>query len=401
MNKGNIMEVIMRFVSKNVLAWGLIALLPFVGISCLEREEEITVAEDGTVTIVASFDGNASDFAPPVVLPSEPDWEIIEQGTDTTKEGQVRIKLEAQKTIPYKQHLPSSYISTDKPNYDINLQFPTEINIVHEDNRTIYEFKRTYAARDYASFNLSTSPWWDQELEDSVIENGIFNVSEQERNDYLEQFSVAFACYHWRFVDMTLGELALAGKISPATYSKIDKHVWNYLQDQVTPVRMLGILGKDEDDIDDALEGLQEEVRQNILTIVASYEPYFDTTWESVGRLQKKPDAEEFDEKEAKDHVRNIVDAAVEQIVREAMPIDSILSMTVFSTMFDQLSQRYKLTERIGADNFAVRLHMPGTILVTNGFKDPDEPSYIDWNFKGDDLRDRSTTLYAISVVDK
>lgn len=391
----------MRYVSKNSLAWGLIVLLPFVGISCLEREEEIIVTEDGTVTIVVSFDGNASDFAPPVALPSEPDWEIIEQKTDTTEEGDVRIKLEAQKTIPYKQDLPYSYISTDKPNYDINLQFPTEIDIVREGNRTIYEFKRTYVARDYSSFNLSTSRFWDQELEDSVIENGIFNVSEQERNDYLEQFSAAFAYYHWRFIDMTVGELVLAGKISPATYSKINEHVWNYLQDKVTPVRMLGILGKDEDDINDALEGLQEEVRQNILTIIASYEPYFDASRERVSRLQKKLDAEEFDEEEAKDDVRNMVDAVVEQAVREAMPADSILFMTVFSTMFDQLSRRYELTERIGAHDFTVRLHMPGTILVTNGFKDPDDPSYIDWNFKGDDLRDRSITLHAISVIDK
>ncbi len=391
----------MRLVSKNALAWGLIVLLPFAGISCLEREEEITVAEDGTVSIVASFDGDASDFGPPVALPSEPDWEIIEQRTDTTEEGKVRIKLEAQKTIPYGQDLPYSYVSTGKPNYDIDVQFPTEIHVVREGNRTIYEFKRTYVARDYASFNLSASRFWDQELEDRVIENGIFEVSEQDRNDYLEQFTAAFAYHHWRFIDMTVGELVLAGKVSPATYLKISEHVWNYLQDQVTPVRMLGILGKDEEDINDALAGLQGEVRQNILTIVSSYEPYFDASRERASRLRKKLGAEEFNDEEARDVAGNIVDGVVEQAAREAMPTDSILFMTVFSTIFDQLSQRYELTERISAHNFAVRLHMPGTILATNGFKDPHNPSYIDWNFKGEDLRDRSITLRAVSAVDR
>lgn len=391
----------MRFVSKNGLVWGLIVLLPFVGISCLEREEEITVAEDGTVTIVASFDGNASDFAPPVALPTEPDWEIIEQKTDTTDKGDIKIKLKAQKTIPYKHDLPYSYDTLDKPNYDINLQFPTKIDILREGNRTIYEFERTYVARDYSSFNLSTSFIWDQELEDRVIENGIFKVSEQDRDDYLEQFSAAFAYYQWRFIDITVGELVLAGKISSATYRKIDEQVWNYLQDRVTPIRVLGILGKDEDAINDALEELQKDVCQNILTIVASYEPYFDASRERVGELKKKLDAEEFDKEEAKDDVRNMVGAIVAQAVREAIPVDSIVFMTLFSTMFDQLSRRYELTERIGGHDFTVSLHMPGTILITNGFKDPENPDNINWSFKGDDLRDRSITLHAISVVDK
>lgn len=391
----------MRTIRKNYLAWGLMVSLPFTGISCLERHEEITVSEDGTVTIVATFDGNANEFDSPVALPSEPDWEIVEHKTDTTDDGDVRIRLKAEKTIPYKQDLPYSYVTSDEPNYDVNLQFPTELDIVHEGNRTVYEFKRTYVARDYAGFNLSTSHFWDQELEDRVLEKGIFDVSEQDRQDYLDQFCFAFAYHHWRFVDITIGELVLAGKISPSTHGEIDSHVWNYLEDQVTPVRMLGILGQEEHAIDSALDELQSQVRQNILTIVASYEPYFDASRERVRKLQEGLSGEELDADNVRDHVRNMVEATVDQAVREAMPTDSIVFMTVFSAMYDQLSRRYVLTERIGAHGFSVELHMPGTIIIGNGLKDPQDPTHIEWSFKGEDLRDRAITLHAVSVVDK
>lgn len=391
----------MKRSKRNWFMSGVLITIPLLCMSCLERYEEITVAEDGTVTIVATFDGDRDNFAPPIALPSAPEWEIIEQKTDTTKEGDVEIELKARKVIPYKHDLPYSYASSDKPNYDINLQFPTEVEIIREGDRTIYEFKRTYVAREYAALNLSTSRSWDQELEDHIIENGIFNVSERDRDEYLDQFSAAFAYYQWRFIDMAAGELVGTEKMTLETYKKIVAHVWNYLQDEITPIRMLGILGKYKTAINDAFEELQKKVRRDILTIVASYEPYFDASRERLNKLKEKLKAEDFEEAEVKDDVRKIVRASVEQVIREAMPTDSIVFMTMFAAVYDQLSRRYDITERMGPHDFTVKLHMPGTIIITNGLKDPEDPGHIDWNFKGEDLRDRSITLHAISVVDK
>jgi hypothetical protein len=369
-------------------------------VSCLERSEEITIAEDGTVTIEASFDGAARDFAPPVALPSEPEWEIEEQETDTTEEGEAAIKLKASKIIPYGQDLPYSYADPDEQEMDINLQFPTEISIAREGNRTIYDFERTYVARDYASFNLSTSHYWDQELEDRIIENGIFEVSEQDRDDYLEQYIEAFSYYHWRFVDMALGELVGAGKISPEMYREIDVHVWNYLEEEVTPSRILGILGKNEDDIEEAHDELQKEVIENIMHIVASYEPYFEADRDRLDRLRAIKDVDGSDTI-GKHDVRIMVNELIDQVIREAMPIDSIMFMTTFSAMYEQLCRTYELTERIGGHKFSVVLHMPGTIIVSNGLRDPEEAGSVEWNFTGEDMRDAPITLRAISVVDK
>ena len=68
---------------------------------------------------------------------------------------------------------------------------------------------------------------------------------------------------------------------------------------------------------------------------------------------------------------------------------------------FHSLCKKYELTEKIGGHSFSVTLHMPGTIIVSNGLRDPENPSSVEWNFKGEDLRDREMTLHAISVVDK
>ena len=72
----------------------------------------------------------------------------------------------------------------------------------------------------------------------------------------------------------------------------------------------------------------------------------------------------------------------------------------LYSDMFTQHSERYDLTEKIGGHNFYVTLTMPGTIIITNGYKDPEKPNYVEWSFKGKDLHDRSIKLRALSVVE-
>ena len=36
-----------------------------------------------------------------------------------------------------------------------------------------------------------------------------------------------------------------------------------------------------------------------------------------------------------------------------------------------------------------------------NPFKDPENPASVEWNFKGEDLYDKSITLRALSAVDR
>jgi hypothetical protein len=182
-------------------------------------------------------------------------------------------------------------------------------------------------------------------------------------------------------------------------YREIDVHVWEYLEEEVTPPRILGILGRNEDDIEEAHDELQKEVIENVLRIVASYEPYFEADRVRLSRLQGIKDADGSDTIGKKD-VRIMVSKLIDRVIREAMPIDSIMFMTRFSAMFEQLCRAYELTERIGGHKFSVVLHMPGTIIMSNGLRDPEEAASVEWNFTGEDMRDAPITLRAVSVVD-
>ncbi len=330
--------------------------LAFTCVSCLERTEEIVVSEDGTATIIARFDGNAADILS-LAVPSEPEWTIISRDIDSSDVDAIRMELVAELVVPYGTPLPGTYAKPDAADKEINLQFPTELRRWTEGGRTYYEFERTYLARSYSRYDVTCflipNGLWNQELEDRVIEKGIFEVSEKDREEYLDQFSAAFSYQHWRFLWETLTELYRRGRVPVSTKEDIETWAADYLESVITPVRLLGIAGKDDDSIGVALDRLGNEVHNQ-------FAKYFS---EAVGADQKDVQQE-------------------------------------FDDLFDLNIRDYDVTKTLGAHKFAIALELPGTIIRANGLIDHHKPGVVEWYFKGEDLYDKHIPLYALSVVE-
>jgi hypothetical protein len=330
-----------------------VILLTLTCVSCFDRTEEITVDPDGTTTIVAEFKGDESGFRPPVALPSEPEWTILRREIDSSDTGSIKIELEAKLVMPYGTPLPSTYARPDAANRDVNLQFPTEVRYWTEGKRTFYEFTRTYVARKYDCYHYAEKVAWDQELENRVLEKGIFEVSEEDRAKYLDQFGAAFGYVHWRFLWETLGALIRRGEIAASTGTDIETWAASYIESVVTPVRMLGIAGKDDDSIGEELDRLKEELHHQ-------FTRYFSSV---VG-----PDRAE--------------------------------AQRSYTELFQMVTLDYDVTEALGSHDFGVGLNLPGKVIETNGHIDPEELATVQWYFEGEDLHDKDIRLYALSVVE-
>ncbi len=330
----------------------IVIMSALVCVSCLERRETITVDESGRTTIRAEFDGTEESFALPIALPSEPDWTIVSREVDSTQKD-VRIKLTAEKVIAYGQPLPQTF-APDGEVSTADLRFPTEIRFWSEGNRTYYEFKRTYLTLPFGGINMPEDALWDQDLEDRVLEKGIFNVAEGDRNRYLDEYSSSFGYLQWRFVWSTLGQMVRQGTISASVKSDVDKRTFDYTEGFVTPVRILGILGKEEDSIGPALENLERELRDSYIRIFA----------DAVG--SERADLQE-----------------------------------TFVSALDSVVFDYGISEKLEGQELSITVNLPGTVIECNGLVDPEEPGSVGWLFMGADLRRANLPLYALSVVEE
>jgi hypothetical protein len=340
-----------------IIAYVIISMLVSLLLSaCLERTEEITVRPDGSTEIRAEFSGNAGSFGPPISLPAEPEWEIVQRQVDSSTQPEPKITLQAKKVIPYGEPFPETFAARDYGYRDLALRFPTSLRRWTEGNRTYYEFTRTYKARTFDAFNVSEmDPFWDRELEQLVIDSGLLALPEDQRDKYLSDFTFAYIYQHWRFMWESLMGLAREGLVDPerstATYTSAADHLDSTLTEDV----MLGIIREeDEETMQESLDSLDNAIRAQLRSIVA---------------------------------------AALESGKTEAMKR--------YDELYDRARVDYRITEALSGHEFSVHLFMPGTIIETNGLVEIDEPSGVIWWFKGDELHDADLTLRAVSVVEK
>lgn len=341
-----------KYLMPSVVILACTALLMTAG--CLDRTEEIVVDEQGNAKIRVEIKGDAADFAAPMALPSEPDWNITKHEIDSSKADKIKVEFCAERTILYGSAMPSSFLSGPPSPERLNLEFPTSLRVWEEGDRTFYVFRRKYESRMHRGFDLSESQYWDKKLEERVIKNGIFKVSEQDRNEFLDQFVLGFAYYNYRFLWTVLGNMVRQDIVSIEQKLTIEERAAGYLEGKVTPVTVLGLLGKDDDSIDVALEMLKGELRST------------------------------FD-----------------RIVRDVVGAENLSVISIYSRLWNEETARHDLTERFNGQNFAVKLTLPGTIIETNGYIDLEKSNTVEWQFSGEDFHDAELMMHALSVVDR
>ncbi len=325
--------------------------------SCIEHTETIEIAEDGSATIRASYKGKAEQVKD-LALPYEDKWIVTKLIEDDAVTDSSRMELEAELTVAYGDNFPSSYAKPDDKTKDLQLQFPTEIKMWTEGNRTYYKFTRTYQARKYKCYDvpgfLGHHDLWDQDLENRVLEDGIFNVSENDRDEYLEQIIFAYAYLNWRQYWEAISVMAYEKLITIEQKVNIENQAAQYLENKLTKIRVLGILGKEEDSIGVELDRLTETIHNQF------FKDFVNSVGNDNTKLHRK-----------------------------------------FTDTFEKIKLDYKITQKLDTHEFAVSIKMPGTIIESNGFVLPEELDEAEWAFKGDELHDKNIPLYVISVVEK
>lgn len=317
---------------------------------CIDRTEEITIAENGETTILAKFEGEGEGFKPPVALPSAPEWTYL---TDTANFDRDRIDFKAEIVIPYGQPLPETYAKVKNGEDNINLRFPTEVKYWRDGNRTYYEFKRTYQARKYIRYNYMADEEMDKELEKRVTDEGIFNLSEEDRQRYISKLADSFTYFHYMIFSDVLGELVMNRTIFASIKKTLEKKARTHIEGIITPELVLDILGRDDDEMSEAIDELNVRVENEIVQLYKK----------EIGGSDKTKN-ERFEE------------------------------------VLEKTKTDYEITQKLGASQFVVLVIMPGEIISTNGLTDPDEPFSVGWIFKGSEMHDKNIPMYALSVVE-
>ncbi len=330
----------------------LIALAVILTItSCLERVEEITIAENGETTIKATFDGDKEDFEAPLVLPSGPEWTILEEESHSDDK---KIKLEAEIVVPYGKPLPETFAKVKTGEENINLRFPTQVRYWSEGNRTYYEFKRTYQARKYFRYNMMADEEIDKELEKRVMDEGIFNLNEGERKNYVMQLSKAYSYFHMMMLGDVLGDLAKNNVIKASSKKNIEEKAKEVIIGILSEKQILDILKLDDS------------------AMTAAYDELIKQLHDEFRQLYKK----EIGDKDK-------------------------MKMQHFESSLEKVWMEYQITQKLDVSEFVIGVKMPGEIISTNGITETeDENVTVGWTFKGSDLHDRDIPLYALSVVE-
>jgi hypothetical protein len=345
------LEVTMtEFHTKNVLVV-IGAVFTLLCAGCLDQEENITVAQNGNVTMEVKLSGEPKQLSDPVLIPSSPEWDIRERKIDSSGNS-TSLTILAVANTPYGRSLPESFVAKGSPDYKVCLRFPSELMMESKGNRTFYTFRRTYEARRFSAFDLSEVPEaWDHELEKRVVDSGIMKVPEADRAKYLQQLRQGYNYQYWRFFREALADMVRSDAISDTVMDRLANEASTYLEKEINPELFLTIMQLEEKEVQTAIDSLALVIDRQFKTIVSG----------AVHNNGTK--AEQFER------------------------------------AYSQVQREYEVTEKFNGTGYHVALAMPGTIISTNGVIDSREPGKVSWSFNGKKLRDADVPLYAVSVV--
>jgi hypothetical protein len=318
---------------------------------CLEREETIRVARDGSVDIRVEIKGDPGDFATGDILPGRRSGWKTRDWTTTNDKGEEKQHREATRHVAAGAPLPDSFADPGDPNYETALLFPTELVIERRRDGTYYHFRRIYEGRAHACYEYvrqtlqENSPAMKQ-----LSEQGLEGLSDQQRRE-------------------VIGVLRTIEAMKYAEYVRA------------------------------AAEALEEDWPQDYgLMLRRAVLDHFQH--EDIGPvldLLAEPASPERDA--AIDDYANRVIAAVPEVLRETMQELRIPRREVetFFAEYDHEQARRAVTEDLGDDKFTVRLALPGEIVAHNAIET--DGRLLVWQFPGKALMDRDEVLMATSRV--
>ena len=341
------MSMIRQNIMRRLLLASAVLLVP----GCLEREETIRVARDGSAEIRVEITGDPGDFSTGDALPERRAGWQTRDWTTTNDEGEKKQHREATLRVAAGKPLPDSFADPAGPNYDTALLFPTELVIERRPDGTYYHFKRVYVAREHARYEYYRQTLQENsQAMEQLAEQGLEALDDQQRA-------------------AVIGVLRAIEALKQAEY------------------------------VHAGVEAQEERWPQHYGLILrhAVLEHFQNEDLEPVMQLLAEPASPERDAA-IDEYARRVVDA-VPDVLREQMKELRIprQQTDVFFAGYEEEEARHAVTEDLADDRFKVRISMPGQVVAHNG--DGVGGGFVVWEFPGKALMDRDVVLMATSRV--
>lgn len=318
---------------------------------CLERKEKIAVAPDGAVRMELTYSGDLGDFESGDALPDKSTgWRIVDEIT-TKDNGEKEVERRAAREFAPDEPLPDSFADPAGPTHAVALRFPTTVTIECAADGTYYNFKRVYAPREEARYN-------------------VLRDSNKEMFDELD---------------------TLTGK-QPEELTDADRaRIIEILRDVEASKRVEYVKA--------GAAALENEWPQHygLLLRQALLDHFEHADIAPLLDLMAQPDSPQ----------RNAdIDAFSKQMIAEAHTAleNKLNELAVtadqaerFLAACDEEEARRAVTEDIGDESWEITVALPGQIVAHNG--DRAENGEVTWEFSGKLMYDREQVLMATSFV--
>lgn len=328
-----------------VVAAGVIA-------GCVKREEKITVARDGRVTIELDIEGKPGEMECGDAWPSAASgWNMTYETRHDEHDGDLKA-MHSLRTFEAGETLPRSFAAPNDPDAAMYLDFPTEVKIEDREDGTYYHFHRVYSPRPFQRIHYAERAYIDDEVK-KLAETPVEQLPDEQKLKILRAFAKVESA---KLVDLARIALSESGL--------------NVAQDHWLLARKAAL------DVYDAID------------------------WDAILTIYQESSTEARDARFAResDRVRDEAAAAMLSTLRKTAKL-SDESTARFERKLTAEQRRFDLTNAISGHSFGVAVELPGELIAHNG-KDVTNGAAT-WEFSGEDFRDRAFELMASSRVAK
>lgn len=352
------------------------ALMMFVVLmtsACLERETDITVHEDGSMSVMLAADGDPQDLLEGYPLPTDAPWtgtdpasrlwlmpgerELIVEHAVEQDNGNQRVRVELTAEFASASELPIFAAAETDTYRQAGLETRTALVVEEKLGRRIYVFERIYVGRKPLYRNQQRF----SEAAMKAVPQAV--LAKLEANEPLTSTE-------WEGLAAAFGEIYRHGATT-------------FVREALLPVYTRG----DADLSVETAQGMLERVAE---AVAASVDPLFFIEYQQRGG--KGSDALAHVEEQARVTVRaslstNLDGAGVAWETRNAVLLE-----------LESLLAGWDHTDDLRDESFKISVNMPGRIV--GGDFQESEASTARWTFDGKQLLEGDRVLRVVSVVE-
>jgi len=313
--------------------------------SCLEREEEIRVEADGSVSVVHTIRGQGADIdGGEAALPCGPVYSCTRsvEGAGTEDEKTIVV---ARARFAGIADLPDRFEGPGVEHPEASLRFPTELRILEESDGRHFILVRRYLPREWARFQFHHRRAFPEEVLELLGRGPFEELSGDERRTVLE----AVARYERGKNEEWLRD-AIRAAIPDEVDHPIAFHAGRvaleaFFAANASPERLEALLAMSAEEIERAGRALEDSLAV------------------SLG-----------------DAVIDALPAELAAPTRER-----------FLATYAGARRATHVSEDLEDESFVVRIRLPGRVVAHNA--DALEEGFAVWRFDGKDLRDREQRI--------